>query len=254
MFTVLEIKPYAPPPFLRRFFAKPPQPCVEKIAVRGGAFFYKVTTSADKFGVADLSFLPRAVGAAAQRIVFCGAYRPPLSAPLQLFVPRIFPTLLFVNTACAFLQAHRDRFCNTEIGIFDPDAQFQTAVHRFVPFAKSVSIYCKNPLQYTGVQNEILSSVGLSAVVCDTPSVLNECTVLLSPYLKTADGKLGTMTVLCGGKAVLAGEGIELPAEYETRRPADTDRFLYASALYECCNVLDLRDLQYTKFVPVKSP
>ena len=254
MFTVLEIKPFITQPFFRRVFAKPPQPSVEKVAVRGGAFYYKVTTSVDKSGIADLSFLPHTIGAAAQRIVFCGAYRQPLSAPLHLFVPHIFPTLLFVNTACDFLQANRERFANAEIGILDPDAQFQTAVHRFVPFAKSVSIYCKNPLQYTSVQNEILSSTGLSVIVCDTANVLNNCTVLLSPYFKTTDGKRGTLTVLRGGKTVLAGEGIELPVEYEARRPADTDRFLYASALYECCNVLDLRDLRYTTFVPLKSP
>lgn len=254
MFTVLEIKPFVPQPFFRRIFAKPPQPTVEKVAVRGGAFFYKVTVSTDKTGALDVSFLPYAVGAAAQRILFCGACELPLPAPLQLFAPRIFPTVLFINTACAFLQTHRPQFSNAVIGIFDPNAQLQTAVNRFVPYAKTIRIYCEDPSQYETVQAEVLSSVGLSIVVSNTPTALNGCDIVLSPYLQTGDGKIGTLTVFRGGKTVFAGEGITLPPEYEARCFTGTDKISFASALYECCNTLDLHDLQYTKFVPVKSP
>lgn len=251
MFCVLEIQPYVPLPRFRRRFAKKAQPSIEKVAVRGGAFFYKVTVQAEKNGYADVSFLPFYIGTAAQRILPCGEIRQDLPTPLRLYSPRIFPTVLFLNSARTFLQKNRVAFQNCILGIIDPNGALQTAVCDFVPFVKSMRIFCENKASYETVQSEILSSNGLSVILCDTPEALTGCDVLLSPYTVTTDGKLGTLTVLRGGKTVLAGEGIALPPEYESRRPAGTDPLLFASALYACCNALALRDLQYERFSPL---
>lgn len=253
MFCVLEIKPYISLPRFRRRFAKKAQPSLEKVAVRGGAFFYKVTVQAEKNGYADLSFLPLSVGAAGQRILPCGELQQDLPAPLRLYSPRVFPTALFLNTARDFLQKNRASFQNCTLGVLDPDGTLQTVVYDFVPFVKSMRIFCENTANYEAVQSAILATNGLSVILCDTPEALKECDILLSPYTATADSKLGTLTMLRGGKAVLAGKGVKLPPEYEARRPAGTDPLLFASALYECCNVSDLRDLQYEKFVAVTS-
>ena len=253
MFCVLEIKPYIALPRFRRRFSKNTQPSIEKVAVRGGAFFYKATVQAEKNGYADLSFLPFYIGTAAQRILPCGEIRQDLPAPLRLYSPRIFPTVLFLNSARAFLQKNRVLFQNCTLGIIDPNGTLQTAVCDFVPLVKSMRIFCENKASYDTVQSEILSSNGLSVLLCVTPEALTGCDVLLSPYTVTADGQFGTLTVLRGGKTVLAGEGIALPPEYESRRPAGTDPLLFASALYACCNVLALRNLQYEKFTSLSS-
>ncbi|MGN0519924.1 MAG: hypothetical protein ACI4LB_04220 [Candidatus Fimenecus sp.] len=250
---MLEIKPYVSLPFFRRWFSKKTQPTIEKVAVRGGALFYKVTAQADKTGYADLSFLSYTIGAAAQRILPCGALSGDLPEPLRLYLPRVFPLTLFFNTALSFLQANRAQFPNCTLGIADRNGFLQNAVCDFVPFVKSMRIFCENKANYETVQSEILSSNGLSVILCDTLDALKDCDILLSPFEKTADGKIGTLTVFRGGKTVLAGEGVALPPEYEARRPLGTDPLLFASALYECCNVLDLRDLQYEKFVSVPS-
>lgn len=251
MFTIVQVLPAETLPLFRRWFAKPPQPSVEKVAVRGGAFFYKVSVHAAKSGLTDFSFLPAAVGIAAQRILFCGEMCPQLPPPLQLYTPRIFPNLLFMNTVCAFLSENRTQFPNCSVGIYDADAHLQSAMLGLVPFVKSIRIFCEDPLQYESLQAEILESAGLSVVVCDTKSVLNGCDIVLYPFETTADGKIGTLTVFHGGKTVLTGEGLLLPQEYAARCPAGTDTLLYASALYECCNALDLRVLRYTKFAPI---
>ncbi|MGN0571223.1 MAG: hypothetical protein ACI4K9_03470 [Candidatus Fimenecus sp.] len=208
---------------------------------------------ADKTGYADLSFLPFSVGAAAQRLLLCGDIQQELPVPLQLYAPRVFPTTLFLNTARTFLQKNRAQFLNCTFGIVDPNGILQTAVFDFVPFVKSMRIFCEDKANYEIVQSEIMASNGLSVILCDTLDALKGCDILLSPFSTTTDGKIGTLTVFRGGKTVLAGEGVTLPSEYETRRPAGTDPLLFASALYECCNVLELRDLQYEKFVSVQA-
>lgn len=251
MFCVLEIKPYATRPFFRRLFFKKANPIIDKVAVRGGAFFYKVTVQMDKNGYADLSFLPLAVGAASQRILPCGEILQNLPTPLRLYTPRVFPTTLFLNTARAFFHKNRAQFRNASLGIVDPNGVLQNVVCDFVPFVKSMCIFCENTVSYETVQSEILSANGLSVILCDKINSLKGCDILLAPFSRTANGKIGTLTVLHGGKTVLAGEGVSLPSEYEARRPAQTDALLFATALYECCNALDLQEMQYEKLVPV---
>lgn len=250
MFCILEIKQNTSRSFIRRLFCRKVQPTVEKEAVRGGAFFYKVTVQTDKNGYADLSFLPFSLGAASQRILPRGKIIQDLPAPLQLYTPRVFPTVLFLNSARAFLQKNRAQFQNCTLGIVDPNGVLQNAVCDFVPFVKSMCIFCKNTASYETVQSEILTANGLSVILCDKPDALKGCDVFLAPFSRTANGKIGTLTVLRGDKTVLVGEGVSLPPEYEARRPAQTDVLLFASALYECCNVLDLRAMQYEKLVP----
>lgn len=253
MFTVLEVQPYVRPLFFRRLFSKPLQPTVEKVAVRGGAFFYKATAFADKNGCADLSFLPSTVGIAAQRIVPCGEEMSELPTPLQFFSPKIFPTVLFVNTVCAFLEKYRDTYSACTVGILDEDARLRGMFRNLVPLSKAIRVFCRTPAAYADLQSELLESHGLSLVVCDSQTVLRDCGIVLRPFEKTADGAVGTLTVRQGGKAILAGEGITLPQEYKERMPQNTNALLFASALYECCNVTQLQNLQYTRFVPIKT-
>ncbi len=253
MFTILEIKPYARPPFFRRLFTKPLQPFVEKVAVRGGAFFYKVTVFTDKNGCVDLSFLPGTVGIAAQRIVPCGAEITELPAPLRFFTPKIFPTVLFMNTVCAFLEKFQDRFSACTVGISDEGAFLRGMMRSLVPLVKEIRIFCRTPAAYADLQSQLLETHGISLVVCDSQAVLRDCDILLRPFEKTADGAVGTLTVHQNRKSVLAGEGVTLAKEYGERMPQNTNALLYASALYECCNVTQLQNLQYARFVPIKT-
>ncbi len=253
MFTVLEIQPYVRPPLFRRLFYTPPQPTVEKVAVRGGAFFYKTTVVADKNDCADLSFLPSMIGIAAQRIVPCGEEFAELPTPLQFFTPKIFPTVLFMNTAYAFLEKYQDTYSACTVGIWDEDARCREMLQSLVPLVKTIRVFCRTPALYADLQSDLLESHGLSLVVCDSQAVLRDCGIVLHPFEKTADGAVGTLTVRQSGKATLAGEGITLPQEFKERMPQNTNALLYASALYECCNVTQLQNLQYARFVPIKT-
>lgn len=251
MFCILEIQPCPRLSRFRRWFWKTPQPTVEKVAVRGGAFFYKLNVTAEKTGAVDLSFLPQTLGAAAKRILPCGDGLPnPLPPPLELFTPRVFETTLFLNTVYDFLKTNRAQLQNCTIGFNDPAGTLQRAVCDFVPLAKSMRIFSADSAKYEAVQAEILEDYGLSLILCESPLTEKDVDILLSPFTATANGKIGTLSLRCGVKAVLAGEGISLPAEYSSRCPVGTNPLLFAAALYECCNVLDLGNLQYTKLVP----
>ncbi len=253
MFTVLQIEPYQKPRFLQRLFYRPPAPKAERIAVRGGMFFYRAVLFADKHGEADLSVLPDLVGSSAQRILFCGEDTRELAPPLRRFVPVLYPSLLFLNTAYDFLKAMPTPPNMRALGVVDADARLQKLLFPFVRLAKTVKVYTNMPEKYDVLCAEILSEWGLSVIVSEQIDALADCDVILAPFAAAAGGQVGILQ--CGRRAgqCYAGDSLLLPSEAEARRPSGVAPVQFASALYELCNASELKDLRYADLKPIKN-
>lgn len=251
MFTVLQVHPYQKPPLFKRLFYRQPDPVVTCVPLRGGAFFYKADFFTDKHGETDVSVLPNLVGGCAQRLLLSET-EIQLQPPLQKFMPVLYPEILFLNTALHFLRGQPEPPNIRILGFVDPTARLQEKIVPFVRLAKTVKIYTDFPNRYDTLTKEILEEWGLSVIVSSYAETLKECNVVLAPF---CENSLGTHGVLCGGREQIcyAGEQFLLPQEEEARRPKDTDAVLFASALYELCNVKGLENLRYARLKPIKS-
>lgn len=250
MFCVLHVLPDRKTVFrFFRRFQKPAPPEVQKVPVRGGAFFYDVTVYADRRGEVDLTELPKAVGSSAQRILLCDGMDLELSPPMRLFKPSLFFSVVFMHSALDFLKADDTPPEQRILGIVDPDARLPQAILPFVKLAKTIKVYTKSPQRYKTLSDELLEDWGLSLILSETPQALSDCTVLLDPFAQNGKSFSGLLTLHKNGKSVLAGESIVLPPEYAERCPPGADPALFAAALYELCNISDLNALCYTRFM-----
>ncbi len=250
MFCVLHVLPERKTviPFFRRF-RKPVPPAVQKIPVRGGAFFYDVTVYADRRGEVDLTELPAIVGGSVQRILLCDGICLELSPPMQLFRPSLYFLMVFMNSALDFIKAEDTPPEQRILGIFDPDARLTQAILPFVKLAKTIKIYTEQPEKYETLSADLLENWGLSLILSENPKTLSDCTVLLDPFAENGKSFSGTLTLHKNGKAVLAGESVGLPPVYAERCPQGADPALFAAALYELCNISETGNLRYTRFM-----
>lgn len=250
MFCVLHILPERKKAFwFFRHFGKPMPPMVQKIPVRGGAFFYDVTVYADRRGEVDLTALPAIVGNSAQRILLCDGIDVDLSPPMRLFTPSLFFSMIFMNSALDFIKVEDTPPEQRILGIVDPDAHLPHAILPFVKLAKTIKVYTKSPKKYEALSAELLEDWGLSLILSDTPQALSDCTVLLDPFAQNGKSFSGLLTLHKNGRSVLSGESIALPPEYAERCPQGADPAWFAAALYELCNVSELKSLCYTHFM-----
>lgn len=194
--------------------------------------------------------MPQLVGGSAQRILPCGEVLSP-PAPLRLFQPSLFLPTVFLHSARAFLETEDTLPCERVLGVCDPDARVQAALFPFVNLAKTVKVYTRRAQSYAAIRTELLAESGLSLIVSEQQETLADCTVILDPFAQIPGYPMGTLTLRKCGRVVLAGEGVRLPAEYAERCPEGVDPLLFAAALYELCNVRELSDLRYTRFIPI---
>lgn len=251
MFAVLKVHPYQKPTFFKRLFYRSPEPIAARIPLRGGAFFYTVECFTDKRGNVRLDLLPALLGGCAQRLLWQNP-TVPILPPLQTFEPTLYPQILFLNTALDFISALSEPPVARTLGFVDPEALLQNAVVLFVRQAKTVKIYTEFPMRYDALCQEILADWGLSVIISEAEEVLRDCDLILAPFQKTETGEYGVLQYGVPRRCLVGGE-LELPAEYEARRPQGTDSVLFASALYELCNQKDLENLRYTRLKPIKS-
>lgn len=251
MFTVLNIiqSPASGHFFTFRRRKKQP-PTLSHVAVRGGAFFYTLTLYADKHGNVDFSAVPEMC---LHRVIPVEGVTLPQTSPVKLYIPSVFPLTVFLRSAVGLLQRAEDDPCVRTIGIVDPQARLQHAIEQFIPYAKTIRVYTDFPEKYEAVRELIAQAWGVAPIVGQQNGSCNGCDYVFAPFQKTAKTVQGTIRVRQGGGVLLAGDTVALPPEIETRRPKGTDPFLFAAALYELCNIREMQELSYTRFVPIKT-
>ncbi len=251
MFLVLRTEPFcrARNP-ISRLFQKPLPPKLERVAVRGGAFFYSAVLHADKRGQTDFSVL-LPLGGCVQRIV-PGGDLPPLPAPFAVFTPRLYPACLFMQSALYFLQQLTGKAPLPLLGIWDERGLLADCVPPFADLAAHICIFTKAPQRYAAVCEQVFCTRGLPLILSDSESTLRPCAARLYPFAENAPPYFPGRIVLDSG-SMYAGEGLTLPEELEARRPQGTDVLQFASALRELCNVPLPETLRFDALRPIKS-
>lgn len=253
MFTILKVIPYTRPRFFwQGWFQKTPAPELQRVDVRGGAFFYIAQLYADKNGSVDFNaLLP--LGGSRQRLLPCGQVLQKLPEPFRWFKPTVLPGLLFMNTALRFLKTTSFLHPLQTIGIADENAVLCKSALPFASYAKEVRVYTAHPERYAQTSEEMLEAYGLPLVLSNTPKTVEACEVQLWPFQANAHMSPGRFVLHHGISATLAGTTLTLPSEQAHRCPPDTDALLFASALYELCNDASLGTLCYDRFLPIKT-
>lgn len=251
MFTVLKI---VEPLEKNRFFCfrrrKKQMPLLSHVAVRGGAFFYTLTLYADKHGDVDFSAVSEMC---LRRVIPVEGTELPERCPVKLYIPSVFSLTVFLHSAVGLLQRAEDDPRTRTIGIVDPQARLQHGVEYFIPYAKTIRVFTDFPEKYDAACEMLVKAWGVAPIVSQNNAALNTCDYVFSPFQKGTGAVQGTVRVRQGGNTILAGNTVLLPPEIEKRRPAGTDPLLFAAALYELCNLREMQDLVYDRFVPIKT-
>lgn len=251
MFTVLNIVKQTEK---KRLFCfrrrKKEMPLLSRVAVRGGAFFYTLTLYADKHGEIDFSAVPEMC---LRRVIPVEGVTLPENCPAKRYNPSVFPLTVFLNSSIGLLKRAEDDPRTRTIGIVDPQARLQHGVEFFIPYAKTIRVFTDFPEKYDAACEMLVKAWGVAPIVSQNNAALNACDYVFSPFQKGEGERQGTVRVRQGGNAILSGNTVLLPPEIEMRRPAGTDPLLFAAALYELCNLKEMQDLVYDRFVPIKT-
>ena len=254
MFTILEIVPFhRERSFLKRLFYKTPEPQIERIALRGGGFFYSVMAYKDKNNMFAEKEICDAIGNAASRVILKNSTTLPLDSKMHLFQPELFPTLLFSNMVLEYLKETKNEKEDRTLGILDPKGCLSQNVLAYVPYAKSICICTKHPERYQMAEKEALEEYGLPLTITENVEKCRDASVFLEPlYLKNPE-LFGYLHERKGFETIYCGENLNLPPEFEERCPTNVDKIFFAAALYEISNIKNLENLSYANRKRIKT-
>lgn len=253
LFAVLEIVPRKKEKyFLKHIFHKAPSMDIERIALRGGAFFYTVKAYANKNGEIDETYLKSVIGSSTNRILLKDNTMLPQNTTLHLFKPSLLPYILFMNTSFDFLNQTGERETRI-LGILDPDAYLLKCILRFAPLAKRILVLTNHPEAYEATKGEMLRTYGLPLELTDSFQKIKSCDVILEPFYKATENSFGLIHLRGNLPCCFRGEGVVLPKELAARCPDGIDPVLFLAALYEICNIKGIESLSYAKRIRIKA-
>ncbi len=254
LFAVLELVPFQKEKhFWKRWRQKVPEPEIEAIPVRGGAYFYIVKAFLDKNGNLDEDGLQNNIGNAIYRVILKEGSALPQNTKLREFTPTLYPTILFLNTALAYLKETENQKRERALGILDVDAKLLDSILPFAPLAKSITVCTNAPQAYEVTAKRMLEQYGLPLQMTHESEKLEKCSLLLEPFYSENGKALGRILLQRGMRDAFRGEDIDLPTEILKRCPENIDKVLFASALYENCNVKTLKNLPYARRKRIKA-
>lgn len=254
LFAILECVPFQPEKcFWKRWFQKIPEPQIERVAVRGGSYFYVVKVFLDKYGEFDEELLRNSIGNAIYRVILKKGSSLPQNTTLKEFKPTLYPTLLFLHMALDYVKEKESEKRERSLGVRDEDAKLLENILPFAPFAKSILVYTKNETAYEETAQKMLGYYGLPLQLTEDEQKLKTCSILLEPFSKDNGKSRGILHLQRGMRDSFCGEDISLPMELLKRCPENIDQVLFASALYEICNVKSLENLSYAHRKRIKA-
>lgn len=151
---------------------------------------------------------------------------------------------LLFDLAVSHLQKTQPNPINTKICICDNEGIYKKGLHRVVKFASGIHIVTKDRSLYEREIKKLLYEYGISVTASiNFDASAKNCNVVISHFSRgiplTFDGVIFTNEKRPFINArVFSVQNVDLSFEYEKLRPEGIDRFAFASALYEKCNVM----------------
>ena len=217
-------------------------PQLEKINIKAGAPFYYLEISKKQIGNNN-EILSKILGRCSQYIIPCRDTVITDNSYIKKYIPTVFPSIMLINSAVNLLLNKSYDKSKYSIAITDKNAQFVKYIEEFINLASVITIYTDNGFSYNQLAEELYLKYGASLIIKSTESMdynsdLTVSTGYDESIVERIDGKLIKLT----------GEYFELPAEYEKLRPAQIDKILFSSALFELCGVKSLESMKYNSF------
>ena len=214
----------------------------------GDAFF--IVTADRHLGKIPWKKLEKCLGILRKDILLPEDIAIPPDINITCFTPKTLPHLLLINSATDYIINHKESFRGKSLTIFDEKAICQSYIENLLPYFHSIKIITDQPDTYESLSQTLLLNYGFSLLISDEEAINSD--VVISYQLKVPLYFKGTVFTnekryLMNGK-VLSGSEIDLPDLYESIRPKNIGRVLFASALYEKCKEKALGTLLYKDF------
>lgn len=217
----------------------------ERITLPNDKAFFIVT--AEKLrGKIPYTKLSESLGILKKDVILNSNIALPDNCGITLFIPDIFPRILLINSAVAFL---RNRHYESLI-LFDEEAIYTDYIQLLVKSFERIRVITPTPKAYDPAARKLMEDFGFSLEVSSENSfqgdviISHKCCV---PLYYSGTVFTNKKQYLMNAK-VFSGSSVTLPCPYDKFKPQNTDTVLFASALYEKCNVTELKDLQYSDF------
>lgn len=169
------------------------------------------------------------------------------------FHPKVLPSLLLFNCFTDYITAIRLPAVKSSLTVYDGKGIYCDIIERAVPLFSRIHICTREKRLYEKTAQRLYEAYGISLFLSETPTGKPPlCTAVLcaekAPFRDFYPGILFTLEDNPPPSGCLiTGEGVCLPGEYELVRPSGIGSLLFASALYEKCNVKKLGELSLRK-------
>lgn len=242
MFAVLQISD-------KNTILQKPKIQSQRINLPSGDAFFIVT--ADKhMGKIPWRKLQSCLGILRHSMILPEDMTVPDNINISTFTPDIFPQLLLINSATAYIRKHKEIFLTKSLTVFDKDGIYIEYIEKLLPCFRNITVVTEKTDIYNTLSLKLLSDYGFSLVVSSQENF--KCDVVISHTSNVPLYFSGTLFTsekkYIMGAEVFTGTEIELPDLYEKLRPQNIGKVLFASALYENCSEKSLGNLQYIDF------
>ena len=214
----------------------------------GDAFF--IVTADKHLGKIPWKKLENCLGILRNNMLLPDDITIPEGVNITKFTPDILPRIMLINSATDYIQNSKQIFRSKSLTIFDEKAIYQSYIEKLLPCFGNIKIVTDFTDSYKDLSAKLLETYGFSLIVSEDESfdsdvvITHQCNVPL--YF---EGTVFTnkRRYLMNGE-VLCGSETDLPDLYESLRPDNIGRVLFASALYEKCSEKELASLRYKDF------
>ncbi len=236
----------------RRFRKIPPE--IQQVPVEGGLPFFIIHTPVFK-GEIPWEEISDIIRTNHLNLVLPADVALPKQERLPLFQMEEFPRLVGYHTFLTLLERFKQPPMKRSVGVVDLRGSFVNEYASLIDLAGDITIITSRPYLYENLKDWALEQHGAAIQVSgDIRRIERYRTVYLpNGFMLDVPGGGGIFSSTKGAAAkkrrVVTGKEIHLPEEYQALLPQGYDPFIFASVLYEQCNVKTLNRLTYQKYI-----
>ena len=175
------------------------------------------------------------------------------NAPIKEYEPQILPQLMLFNSALDYIENLNPPPTKTRFTLVDPKGVLIESLTPVLKLASLITVITKKEQEYTELSDRLFEAYGISLMIRSAyHETKRENSFLFDykgeniplSYKGTAFSK--EKKYLLNGKTLTPG-GFDLPPEYDKLWQRNTDKLQFTSALYELCQVKELKNLRFNE-------